>query len=121
MLRKWEYIAEALKNLGAPNKIISAAQEIDNILVSLGLGYNTSYWIDYISGNEYQNEGWKSLCGIVYDATYCSACLDINDRDIKCSLCLLSKGMGRDTSCTPRSVYADDYYVIVSDYVNNKL
>ncbi len=116
MLRKWEYIAKVLRNLNAPSKIINAAQEIDNILVNLGLNHNTPSWIKYVSENEYQNEDWNSLDGIICNATYCSACFDINDNDINCLDCLLSKG---NISCTPRSLYTDDYYRIVSNYIND--
>jgi hypothetical protein len=124
MLRKWEYIARALRNMKAPSKVINAAQELDNILVSLGLDYNTSYWAVYESENKYQDEYLGSLCSIIYNATYCTACFDINNEDVNCSDCALSKGMGKYMgkyiSCTPRSLYADDYYKIVTDYVVSK-
>jgi len=119
MLRKWEYITEVLKNLKAPKKVINASQELDTILVNLGLGYNTQKWIDYVSQNNCQSEDWDSLFDIMGEAVYCSACFDINDNDVKCSDCLLSKGMNIGTSCTPRDVYADDYYRIVMGYVRN--
>ena len=117
MLRKWEYTAKVLKNLKAPNKIINAAYEIDNILVNIGLDHNTPRWIDYMSEHEYQNEDWSSLRYLMSDPTYCSACFDVYDNDINCSDCLLSTG---STSCTPRSVYANDYCRMISDYIGNK-
>jgi len=101
MLRKWEYIAKALKNLKAPKKVIDAAQEIDNILLSLGLDHNTSSWFNYASEKGYQNEDWDSLFDVIGEAVYCSACFDIDDNDVSCSACLLSKGMQTGTSCTP--------------------
>lgn len=120
MLRKWEYIAEALKNLKAPKKVIDAAQEIDNILLSLGLDHNTLSWINYASENEYQNEDLDSLLDIIGEAVYCSACFDIDDNDVSCSDCLLAKGMNVGISCTPRDVYADDYYRIIMNYVRDR-
>lgn len=120
MLRKWEYTAKALKNLKAPKKVIDAAQEIDNILLSLGLDHNTLLWINYVSENDYQNEDWNSLFDIIGEAVYCSACFDIDDNDVNCLDCLLSKGMSIGTSCTPRNVYADDYYRIVIDYMRDR-
>jgi hypothetical protein len=116
VLRKWEYMAKALKNLKAPGKVINAAQELDSILVNLGLDYNTRYWIAYTSQSEYQDECWYSLLKVLYNATYCSACFDIDGNEVDCSCCILSKGM--NTVCTPRGVYADDYYSIVANYIN---
>lgn len=37
-MRKWQYIANALKHKNAPKKVVNAAEEIDSILVSIGLG-----------------------------------------------------------------------------------
>jgi hypothetical protein len=118
MLRQWEYITEALKNLKSSSKVVNAAQELDNILVSLKLDYNTPHWIDYVSNNEYQNEDWDSLYDIVNSTIYFSACCDICGESKNCSNCLLSEGIRG--SCTPRSKYADDYYRIVMNYVSDK-
>lgn len=118
MLRKWEYTAKVLENLKAPKKVIDAAQEIDNILVGLGLDHNTSQWIDYVSHNEYQDEDWYSLSDIVGEAVFCSACFDADDNDINCRCCKLSKG--RVFSCTPRSVYPIDYCRVVTHYVSDR-
>lgn len=120
MLRKWEYTVKVLKNLKAPNKVVNAAQEIDNILANLGIDHNTLQWTYYASENEYQYEDWNSLDDLIGNANYCSACFDIDNNDINCSDCLLSKGMQIGTSCTPRNVYADDYYRIVADYARYK-
>lgn len=115
MLRKWVYVAKTLRHLKAPSNVINAAQEIDNILVNLGLDHNTPRWMDYISKHEYINEDWSSVRYLMGEPDFCSACFDVNNIDINCSNCLLSKG---NASCTPRSVYANDYCKIISDYIN---
>ena len=97
--RKWKYIADQLRELNAPKKVINAAIEIDNILVDLGLGFNTQDWCEYYYSQT------LSLYGLVHNANSCSACT-------RCDTCV----MGDSTSCTPRRKYADDYYRIVSDW-----
>ena len=118
MLRQWEYITEALKNLKSSSKVINTAQELDNTLVNLKLDYNTPLWIDYVSRREYQNEDWDSLFDVINVAVYCSACYDIYGKHKYCSDCLLSEGICE--SCTPRSKYADDHYRKVMKYVSDK-
>jgi hypothetical protein len=118
MLRKWEYTAKALENLKAPKRVINAAQEVDNILVDLGLDYNTSYWISYVSKRKFQDEDLSSLNFIIGNVTFCSACTDTDGDDVDCSDCKLSGG---DVDCTPRYLYADDYYGIVARYMNKVL
>lgn len=118
MLRQWEYITETLKNLRSSSKVVNAAQELDNMLVSLKLDYNTPRWIDYVSKREYQNEDWDSLYDITIIPVYCSACCDICGESKYCSDCLLSEGICG--SCTPRDKYAEDYYRTVTKYVSDK-
>jgi len=105
---KWKYITEKLQEQKAPSKVVNAAREIDNALVSLGLGYNTNEW-------EEQSKEILSISFLVGDVRSCAACLDarLRDPEVPCYACKL----GDITSCTPRSKYADDYLRIVQNYV----
>ncbi len=100
--RKWEYIADRLKEINAPKKVINAAIELDSLMVELGLGDNTSYWERHHT-EFYGKEGLNTL---ISTRQTCTACLDAQN---KCEDCKL----GIPRYCTPRSKYPDDYFAIV--------
>lgn len=107
--RKWEYIANKLKKMKAPAKVVNAAQELDNILVELGLGWNTEAW------NAYSTE--CLLYYLVVSGNTCTACVQAEE----CRFCLLGADPVNETDyyCTPRNKYADNYYKIVRDWTYN--
>jgi len=111
-MRKWEYIANALKYKNAPKKVINAAEEIDNILVSIGFGWDTEDWELYEGSPE--NESWTDIGRLVNDRSCCPACYDCYNN---CPDCIL----GNEEGCTPRSKYADNYFHIVNEYVRNRI
>lgn len=108
--RKWKYIADRLKLLNAPEKVINAATQIDNIMVKLGLGYNTPYWERHYL--EYPEP--EDLHDLIFYQSSCTACVDC---DSVCSRCKL----GHKGNCTPRSKYADDYFHIVGHWSHANL
>ena len=102
--RKWEYIADQLRQIYAPKKVINAAIEIDNAMVKLKLEYNTLDW------RRIYSEDYLTLLGLINNSASCSACHDATNG---CTYCRL----GGKTGCTPRCKHADDYYSIVHDWV----
>lgn len=108
--RKWEYIADQLRKLKAPKKVINAAVEIDNLMVKLDLGYNTPQWeqLTYYRRAPVTHKSLR-LYGLVNNAQSCTACMEAEF----CSRCKL----GTKGQCTPRSRYADNYYLIVLQWL----
>lgn len=100
--RKWEYIAERLEEINAPKKVINAAIELDDIMVGLGLGDNTSYWERHYT----EFCGKKELNTLISSRQTCTACVDAKNKCEDCKLGILRY-------CTPRSKYPDDYFAIV--------
>jgi hypothetical protein len=111
-MRKWQYIEKALRIKGAPEKVINAAKSIDDVLVTLG--FDTLEWRSYEDGNSAKDESWMSINDMVYDSDNCPACCDCRQR---CENCVI----GDQEHCTPRSKHADDYFMIVSSYVENNV
>jgi len=111
--RKWEYIANKLREFKAPAKVVNAAVELDNALIKLELGWNTDEWSAYpevvcVAG----------LRGLVYDVLTCTACDVVND----CSECTLGGHYGQYYyCCTPRSKHADNYHHIVAGWISKSL
>jgi len=103
--RKWEYIADQLKELNAPLKVINAAIELDAIMCNLGLGHGSPYWLRHYA--EYCITG--ELHELIFCQASCTACVDCR---CVCSKCKL----GVKGRCTPRSRYADDYFGIVGNW-----
>lgn len=104
-MRKWECIAELLKQKKVPEKVVSAAKEIDNVLLSLGLNAEL-----FLSSTDIS---WEDIDSIINDRTCCPACINCR---FDCCYCLL----GDEKGCTPRSKHADNYFKIVSVYVGNE-
>lgn len=111
-MRKWQYIEKALRIKNSPEKVINAAKSIDDVLVALG--FNTFECMSYEDGNIAKYENWESIHYMVYDTNHCPACCDCGHN---CEDCVL----GDQEHCTPRSKHADDYFRIVSIYVDNKM
>jgi len=109
-MRKWQYIAKFLELENAPVKITNAAKEIDNILVGLGLGGDTSAWNSYDKFHNYKEESWDGIHDIINNTSFCPACVICG---YNCENCIL----GDEERCTPRDKYADNYFLIVSNYV----
>jgi hypothetical protein len=113
--RKWEYIADQLREHKAPAKVVNAAVESDNAMVKLGLGYHTEYWTKkYPIYLKYQPLLIKELYDLVTDNKSCSACEDCG---CICSECKL----GQSRRCTPRNKHADLYFTIVKFWVAGKM
>ncbi len=108
--RKWKYIADRLKLLNAPEKVINAATQIDNIMVKLGLGYNTPYWerhyLEYLKSEDIHD--------LIFCQPSCTACVDCDNMCFRCK-------MGVKGNCTPRSRYADSYFYIVGHWSTGNL
>jgi hypothetical protein len=108
--RKWEYIADQLRELNAPKKVINAATELDNIMVKLGLGFSTSYWErHYLEFSEPED-----LHNLIFCQSSCTACEDCSRMCYRCKL-------GTKNECTPRSRYADEYFHIVGHWSKDNL
>ncbi|MHA1287276.1 MAG: hypothetical protein ACTSPB_07720 [Candidatus Thorarchaeota archaeon] len=104
---KWDFIANWLKKLNAPKKVINAAIAIDDALDSLGLGYNTEKWEeDYDDILQLDRTRLSLLYDLVLTDDYCIACDDC------CLICRRCK-LGTRFACTPRSKHADQYFTIV--------
>lgn len=113
-MRKWQYIADALRIKGSPEKVINAAKEIDAALVRLGLGNAGFEYGPYKEGNSHKSESWADISDMVYDVGNCSACCDCEQQCENCKL-------GGGGHCTPRSKHADDYFKVITDYVSKKM
>lgn len=112
---KWVFISNWLKELGAPEKVINAATEIDNALIGLGLGYNTKEWEeDYDHVSRWNRADPTTLKKLIMNGYYCSACDDVDELCSKCKL-------GEVMSCTPRSKHADQYFTIVRRWVEKQI
>ena len=111
-MRKWQYIAKSLEFKNAPTKIINAAKEIDNILVELGLGWDTYMWSFYEMRHNYEDESWDHIREIVNNTNFCPACVACSNR---CENCIL----GDEQRCTPRDNFADNYFLMVTHYICN--
>jgi len=107
--RKWEYITNKLKKFNAPVKVVSAAQEIDKILVELGLGWNTEAWSAYSAAKH-------SLFHVVASKKTCTACVQAEE----CYRCVLGGYVVNERGyyCTPRNKYADNYFGIVTSWTH---
>ena len=113
--RKWEYIADQLRKLNAPAKVVNAATEIDNAMVKLELGYNTKYWVnDLYHRTPPPSTQLLRLLSLVNNSDSCSAC---DETIAGCHTCKLG---GKD-GCTPRRNYADKHYSIVYNWITSKL
>lgn len=111
---KWEFTADKLKQRGAPDDIVNAAIEIDNLLISLNLGYNTQEWINdynHIFNHEFMDV--KKLQALVYNTTFCSACDDCMTVCEKCKL-------GNIYNCTPSPPYPKNYFRIVNGWISKQ-
>jgi len=111
---KWMFIATWLIELKAPKKVVNAAIEIDNALIGLGLGNNTEFWEDMYN---YEIYTFK-LIDLINCTDSCTACFFAYPHCKKCTF-------GSPGNCTPRSKYADQYFLIVYSWVkkynNNEL
>lgn len=121
MLRKWEFIAKALKDLNAPQDIIDSAEWIDKKLIELELGYNTPSWEYY---NKFHTENsntchLRTLNSILLSTEFCSACTGKDGYEIECADCKL--GNYNDESgeydCTSEQKYDKDHFNIVRKWV----
>lgn len=106
-LRKWEYVSIELDKMKAPKKVINAAKTIDNIMIENGLGWNTEEW-------NYRCKEWNDepLIDTVNYDFYCSSW---KQAERGCDDCII--GGNILDGCTPRSIFADDYYHIVRNYI----
>lgn len=111
--RKWEYIATRLKEINAPDKVVNAAIEIDNAMVRLGLGYNTTVWVNAYPHYVSNPPDTGGLYDIVMDRHSCSACVDSGYMCFACKL-------GSAHKCTPRSKHADKYFTIMKNWTKKK-
>lgn len=103
--RKWVFIADKLRMLNAPKKVINAAVELDRLMVKLSLGDNTPYWERHY--NEYRvSEDLGDLDKLIFCRASCTACVDVDNMCVNCKL-------GIKGNCTPRSRYADNYFYII--------
>ena len=108
--RKWKFIADKLKEFNAPLKVVNAAIELDNITVSLGLGYNTPYWARH--SDEIHTA--VDVNDMIFSRRSCTACAEVNNNCDDCR-------MGEYGHCTPRKKYADDYFGIVGRWSSEHL
>lgn len=117
--RKWEYIADQLKKMKAPSKIIDAATEVDNLLTGLGFDPHTLPWLEDYSNFKETCIDFDLLFSILMEKDYCTACYDCSSI---CELCKLG-GIVRPhvIGCTPRSKYADMYFQMVRGWVEDQI
>lgn len=112
--RKWEYIADQLRLLNAPAKVVNAATEINNAMVRLGLGFHTDLWKKSYPICVKYEPSITQINKLIRSMGTCSACVESG---YICSDCKL----GAPKRCTPRSKHADLYYSIVKDWIAEKV
>lgn len=114
--RKWEYITLKLEEIDAPKKVINAAKNIDDEVVRLGLGYNTSQWRQHYEKHVKTKKVLTNSKTFLYDLCLCTDCCTACKECVECKNCLL----GNNKGCTPRNKYPDNYYMIVKNWLGNE-
>lgn len=111
---KWMFIADWLRELNAPKKVINAAIAIDDALESRDLGYNTRSWVqDFDNVSKWDRTNFNALLNLIMNDNYCTACENCEWICFNCKL-------GEQKNCTPRHWYADEYFSIIKKWIEKK-